>query len=142
MSEINLSESRCANTIDMLTLYSTARTLDLNRNLEPATVAALDLQGVHVLTMVLVDHRAAASRQLPLHHRTSTLLKLRDRDKPFVVFLDVTDEQWRKLLTLEEAKALPTYGDVETGKPLELPRRLNAPTPSDSSAPTLMRVVS
>jgi len=142
MSEINLSESRCANTIDMLTLYSTARTLDLNRNLEPATVAALDLQGVHVLTLVLLDHRAAASRRLPLHHRTSTLLKLRDRDKPFAVFLDVTDEQWRKLLTLEETKTLPTYDTVATGKPLELPRRLNVPVSSDSSVPTLTQVVS
>lgn len=125
---IPLGESRCANTVDMLTLYNTARKLDLNRNLEPATVAALDTQGVHVLTMILVDHQAGAERGLPTHHRTSTLLKIRDSGKPLAVFLDVTDEQWQKLLTLREAKTLPEYAAVEPGQPLNLPSRLSAAT--------------
>lgn len=124
-NETALGESRCANTIDMLTLYGTARKLDLNRNLEPATVAALDTRGVHVLTLILVDHQADASRGLPVHHRTSTLLKLRDSEKPHAVFLDVTDEQWQRLMTLREARKLPEYGDVTAGQPLRLPSRLS-----------------
>lgn len=125
MTEIPLGETRCANTADMLTMYNTARKLDLNRNLEPATVAALDTQGVHVLTMILVDHQADSSRQLPTHHRTSTLLKIRDSGKPLAVFLDVTDEQWQRLLTLSEAKELPEYAAAGPGQPLKLPSRLS-----------------
>lgn len=119
-----LGESRCVNTADMLTLYNTARVLDLNRNLEPATVAALDTRGVHVLTLILINHQADASRQLPAHHRTSTLLKIRDSDKPVAVFLDVTDEHWQRLLTLWEARKLPDYAMVGSRRPLNLPSRL------------------
>lgn len=121
-----VGESRCVNTADMLRLYDTASTLCLNRNLEPATAQYLDPEGVHVLTLILVNHQAHASRELPLHHRTSTLLKIRDSAKPLAVFLDVTDEQWQRLLTLSEAKTLPDYAATGPGKPLNLPSRLTA----------------
>lgn len=124
MNEIPLGETRCVNTVDMLTLYNTARKLNLNRNLEPATVTALDPDGVHALTMILVDHQAYANRGLPTHHRTSTLLKIRDVDKPLAVFLDVTDEQWRQLLTLSETMPLFERATAGSGQSLNLPSRL------------------
>lgn len=123
--DTQLGEHRCVNTVDMLALYATAKALDLDRNLEPATVAALDPRGVHVLTLILVDHRADESRGLPTHHRTSTLLKTNDSGKLLAVFLDVTDEHWRRMLTLREAETLPEYAAVTPGLPLNLPSRLS-----------------
>lgn len=124
MTKTLLGENRCANTADILAMYNTARAFNLERNLEPATATALDPEGAHVLTLIMENHQAIMERETPAHHRTSTVLKIRDSGKVLAVFLDVTDEQWRQLLTIEEADALPNE-HVAPGRPRKLPSRLS-----------------
>lgn len=109
--------SKACGTADLLTIYTRARKLDLNRQLDDASAANLDPHGVHVLTLILLDHRAHESRNLPLHHRTSALLKMRGSGRPLAVLLDLTDEQWQKLPKLREA-------NVEIGREGRLRPRL------------------
>lgn len=110
MNETHLGESRIAGTVDLMLLYVAAKKLDLNRNLPDNVAANLDPEGNHVLTTVLLDHRAHPIRNLPRHHRTSVLIKLRDSGKPLCAFLDVTAESWAKLYTRDETRELEVPG--------------------------------
>lgn len=119
MSEAFLGEIRSAGTADLVQLYVTAKNLDLNRKLPDSTAANLDPNGIHVLTTVLLDHRANPARGLPLHHRVYGVVKMRDSARPFFVFMDVTAEHWEKLYSREESQRL-----MVPGQPLKLSPRL------------------
>lgn len=107
-----LGENRVAGTVDLMLLYVAAKKLDLNRNLPDNLAANLDPNGNHVFTTVLLDHQAHPARNLPRHHRTSVIVKVRDTMKPFCVFLDVTAESWEKLCTREESRELQVEGEL------------------------------
>jgi len=102
-----LGESRVAGTADLMQLYVDAKKAGFNRNLPDEIAANLDPDGNHVFTLVLLDHRADPSRNLPTHHRVSALIKLRDSGRPFCVFLDLAADAWPKLYTMDESKAHP-----------------------------------
>jgi hypothetical protein len=119
---VSLGESRVANTVDLMQLYVDAKKAGFNRNLPDGIAANLDPNGNHVFTLVLLDHQADPSRNLPTHHRLSVLVKLRDTGRPYCDFLDVAADAWPKLYTLAEGKCHPSD---EHGR-LMLPSRLVA----------------
>lgn len=94
--------TKVCGTVDLMLVYCEGKKLDLDEQLADSVAIELDPNGNHVLTMVLLDHRADAARNLPTHHRASVILKIRDSCRPFCTLIDVTDEQWRRLVSFAE----------------------------------------
>lgn len=89
-------DARVVNTADLKVLNSKAVLGGMNRALSDAAVAALDPDGLHVLDLVLYGHNMDST---VLHHRTRVLFKLVGSDAPAEAFLDVLDEDWKRLRT-------------------------------------------
>lgn len=125
MNETLLGESRVAGTADLMMLYVAAKKLRLNRNLPDEAAMDLDPNGNHVFTTVLLNHQAHPARNLPRHHRTAVLVKMRGSTKPFCAFMDITAASWAKLYTRDETREL-----MVEGEPLELRPRLLEEVPA------------
>jgi hypothetical protein len=41
----------------------------------------------------------------PMHHRVMVHMKFQDHTHPISGFLDITDEDWQQLMTVEQAKS-------------------------------------
>jgi hypothetical protein len=95
-----MMDLKVCNTEDLRHLANVAKRHDLNRQM-PAGLD-LDPDGNHVLSLVLWGHNAEASPAL--HHRVLVLAKVRGSMEPETFHLDVLDRDWRRLLTVEQAK--------------------------------------
>lgn len=93
---------RAASTQDIRRITIEAIRLDLDQRLVLGSIKFLDPMGYHVLNMMLPDHQADPVRELPHYHRIEVLLKLINRTDPVSAILDIPEEHWESLPTLEE----------------------------------------
>lgn len=105
------SDHRVCNTKTLRALNASAVRNEFNRALNDEFLENdVDPEGIHVLGLVLWGHNADTAPIL--HHRADVLIKVNGSDIPARAFLDVTDEDWRSLMTPDEAQAAQSVGGL------------------------------
>ena len=97
-------DTRVADTVKLAELAEHALEHDFNRQLTYRCIAELDQDGYHVLTIYVPDHTRAQKPADPPHHRVGILMKVRDSAIPKQAWLDVTEEDWSSLMTIDQVK--------------------------------------
>ena len=90
---------RIAGTEDLTALIHDAIRRQYNRQISPQMIHELDPIGKHVFNRVLAWHNEGD------HHRASVLIKMKKDATPIQAYLDIHEDNWNKLMTVEEAKA-------------------------------------
>lgn len=62
----------------------------------------LNLEGVHVLTCVVYDHKTADNKLKDKHHRCLASLSVRGQDEPLEITIDILHSKWEELPLAEE----------------------------------------
>ena len=62
-------------------------------------LTTLDPEGNHIASLILWGHNIDSARYL--HHRMQVLCKVKDSDDPVHIILDILDEDWRHLTTVD-----------------------------------------
>lgn len=96
--------TRCLNTEDLTTLSRRARNLGLSRSLPQEAIDRLDPEGVHIAYIVVFAHNVDSSRGA-IHHRVRVLAKMRDEEHPVELTVDMRDQDFLRLHTVEAVKA-------------------------------------
>ena len=103
-------ETRVADSEKLAELAEHALEHNFNRQLTHPAIARLDPAGYHILTIYVLDHNRlmlpgdASLPADPMHHRARVFMKLQDVVLPAEGWLDVTEDDWQQLMTLEQAK--------------------------------------
>lgn len=85
----------------LLALCVLAKQNAFNRQVdENNLVKSIDLEGVHMLHVMLAFHNADHA-QIP-HHRCQVLMKVNGTDEPEIFMLDVAAEQYEKLTLAQD----------------------------------------
>lgn len=87
---------KVATTAQLLRLISTNEARGYNRGVDENFLRELDSNGLHVLT-VLMWHEHKDGQSCEPHYRIMVYAKLRDRDTPERVFLDVDINEYDSL---------------------------------------------
>ena len=95
-----MTNTKAANTKTLNRLINTARVLDLNR--VPSKDVYLSTNGIHVLSLLLEDHKGFKNKDV-IHHRVSVMAKVSGAQEPIMFILDIRAEDWDNLV---DAKAM------------------------------------
>ena len=100
------NQYKAVNSKTLKRLIDTAKMLNLNQY--PEKSHNFNMNGYHVLQMVIHDHKGHTNKDI-LHHRASVLAsvngptQLYGNPEPIKVLLDIRDEDWNNLV---DAKAM------------------------------------
>jgi hypothetical protein len=95
-----MTNTKVANTKTLNRLITTARVLDLNR--VPSKDVYLSTNGIHVLSLLLEDHKGFKNKDV-IHHRVNVMAKVSGTEEPIMFILDIRAEDWDNLV---DAKAM------------------------------------
>src|SRR5262245_8839761 len=93
---------RIATTADLLAINERSTQQGFNRTLNPDALD-LDPERLHVLSVALFGHNADGAR-VPFHHRTRVMMKFRGLEAPETAWLDLSDDDWLALPTVEAVR--------------------------------------
>lgn len=97
-----MTNTKVANTKTLNRLINTARVLDLNRVPSKEALYNLSTNGIHVLSLLLEDHKGFKNKDV-IHHRASVMAKVSGTQEPIMFILDIRAEDWDNLV---DAKAM------------------------------------
>lgn len=93
---------RVINKGTLIALCKHGRGYGFNRCIDWTWIEAnCDDRTMHVVEMLLIDHQAY-DRSLPVHHRVRVWMRDRWSYEPRMFTLDISDADWRFLMTLDE----------------------------------------
>jgi hypothetical protein len=94
------NEYKAVNSKTLRRLIETAKMLNFNQY--PEKSHNLSMNGIHVLKMVVQDHKGHTNKDI-IHHRASVLANVGIGSEPIEFLLDIRDEDWNNLV---DAKAM------------------------------------
>lgn len=108
---MNTADIRVINSDDLVALNGKAVKYRLNRAVTDEFLTTLDPEGNHICSLILWGHNLDSAKHL--HHRMMVLCKVKDSDRPETVIIDILDEDWKVLTTVEKFKeAVTSVGGV------------------------------
>lgn len=93
------ADIRVINSDDLVALNGKGVKYRLNRTVTDEFLATLDPEGNHICSLILWGHNLDSARYL--HHRMMVLCKVKDSDDPERIILDIMDEDWKHLTTVD-----------------------------------------
>jgi hypothetical protein len=94
------NQYKAVNSKTLKRLIDTAKMLNFNQY--PEKSHNLSMNGIHVLKMVVQDHKGHTNKDI-IHHRASVLASVGGSSEPMEFLLDIRDEDWNNLV---DAKAM------------------------------------
>ena len=94
------NEYKAVNSKTLKRLIETAKMLNFNQY--PEKSHNFSTNGIHVLKMVVQDHKGHTNKDI-IHHRASVLANVGGSSGPIEFLLDIRDEDWNNLV---DAKAM------------------------------------
>lgn len=100
-----MSYSKVANTPLLEKLIQQADVLQFNRSVDPKSLR-LNKGGMHVLTLMLADHRGMTNQDI-VHHRVEVMAagewvgRPTPAGEPLIFMLDVRASEWDKMMDAE-----------------------------------------
>jgi len=94
------NQYKAVNSKTLRRLIETAKMLNFNQY--PEKSHNLSINGIHVLEMVVQDHKGHTNKDI-IHHRASVLASVGGSSEPMEFLLDIRDEDWNNLV---DAKAM------------------------------------
>jgi len=91
---------KAVNSKTLKKLIETAQLLNFNRY--PVERYRLSTNGIHVLHIIIRNHKGYANKDI-VHHRTKVLAHVDGSSEPVSFILDIRDEDWNNLV---DAKAM------------------------------------
>lgn len=98
-----MTEYRISNTPDLIALCKQAERNEFNRQVSEEFQAMLDPDGVHLYVLVLWGHNYDVGGIL--HHRVQVYAKVYGQTEPVMTFLDIADDDWKRLTIHEQVSA-------------------------------------
>lgn len=74
-----------------------------NRRLTSEELGAIDPEGIH-LAWVMLLHEHAQGVAVPVHYRCQVMLKLREREEPYEMLLDLDIDFFKSLPTVQSVR--------------------------------------
>jgi hypothetical protein len=93
---------KIATTPQLIEINRRSRRNKYNRTLDSTLTLLLDPQGIHVQGSIVLPHEHAQGVKVDPHWRVQLMVKLVGDDKPTQLFLDMTDDDYRSLVTVDK----------------------------------------